>query len=56
MKTWAGHVVRMKEIRNGYIFVEKPGGRLLERPRSRWDDNIKIRKTLEDRAAVCRLG
>jgi hypothetical protein len=42
---WAGHVARMGEGRNVYrVLVEKPEGKrpLLERPRSRWEDGIKI--------------
>jgi hypothetical protein len=41
---WAGHVARMGETRNAYRkLVGKPEGkRLLERPRRRWVDNIKI--------------
>jgi hypothetical protein len=39
---WAGHVARMGEKRNAYrILVGKPElKRPLERPRSRWADNI----------------
>ena len=41
---WAGHVARMGEGRGVYrILVGKPGGkRPLERPRRRWQDNIKM--------------
>jgi hypothetical protein len=41
---WAGHVARMGEVRGAYnILVGRPEGRrLLERPRRRWEDNIKI--------------
>jgi hypothetical protein len=41
---WAGHVARMGETRNAYrILVGKPEeNRPLERPRSKWVDNIKI--------------
>jgi hypothetical protein len=41
---WAGHVARMGEKRNAYrILVENPERkRPLERPRSRWVDNIKM--------------
>jgi hypothetical protein len=41
---WAGHVARMGEKRNACrILVGKPGGnRPLERPRRRWEDNIKM--------------
>jgi len=40
----AGHVVRMLESRGvKRVLVEKPEGkRLLERPRRRWEDNIKM--------------
>jgi hypothetical protein len=41
---WAEHVACMRETRNAYrILVGKPEGkRPLGRPRSRWDDNIKM--------------
>ena len=41
---WAGHVARMEENRVVYrVFVGKPEGkRPLERPRRRWEDNIKM--------------
>ena len=41
---WTGHVVRMEVIRNGYtILVRKPEGkRSFERPRRRWEVNIKL--------------
>jgi hypothetical protein len=36
---WAGHVVRMGEVRDTYILVGKPEGRTaLGRPRHRWED------------------
>jgi hypothetical protein len=40
---WAGHVARMEEGRGVYrVLVERPEGkRSLERPRRRWEDNIK---------------
>jgi hypothetical protein len=40
---WAGHVARMGEKRGAYrILVGRPEGRrLLGRPRSRWEDDIK---------------
>jgi hypothetical protein len=40
---WAGHVARMRERRGAYrALVGKPEGRRpLERPRRRWEDNIK---------------
>jgi hypothetical protein len=42
--SWAGHVVRMGEERGVYrVLVGKPEGkRPLERPRRRWEDNIKM--------------
>ena len=41
---WAGHVARMEEGRSGFkILTGKPTGkRPLGRPRSRWEDNIKV--------------
>ena len=41
---WAGHVARMGERRGVYrVLVEIPKGkRPLERPRHRWEDNIKV--------------
>jgi hypothetical protein len=41
---WAGHVARIGEKRNAYrILVGKPEGkRPLERPRHRWEDNIRM--------------
>jgi hypothetical protein len=41
---WAGHVARMGERKGAHrILVEKDHGkRSLERPRLRWDDNIKM--------------
>jgi hypothetical protein len=41
---WAGHVARTGERRSVYrILVGKPKGkRALGRPRSRWDDSIKM--------------
>ena len=41
---WAEYVARMKQSRNAYrVLVGKPEGkRLLERPRCRWEDNIKM--------------
>ena len=40
----AGHVVHMEERRDVYrVLVGKPEGkRALERPRRRWEDNIKM--------------
>jgi hypothetical protein len=41
---WAGHVARIGERRGAYRdLVGKPeGSRPLERPRHRWEDNIKM--------------
>jgi hypothetical protein len=41
---WAGHVIRMGEVRGAYnILVGRPEGRgPLGRPRCRWEDNIKM--------------
>ena len=41
---WAGHVVHMEQTRNAYrVSVGKPEGKIpLERPRRRWDHNIKM--------------
>jgi hypothetical protein len=41
---WAGHVARMREGRGVYwVLVGRPESkRPLGRPRSRWEDNIKI--------------
>jgi hypothetical protein len=41
---WAGHVARMEEGRGAHkMLVKKPEGkRPLERPRRRWEDNIKM--------------
>jgi hypothetical protein len=40
---WMGHVARMGEVRGAYILVGRPEGkRPLERPRRRWEDNIKM--------------
>jgi hypothetical protein len=45
---WAGHVARMGERRGAYrALVGRPEGRRpLERPRRRWEDNIKIDLTV----------
>jgi len=42
--TWAGHVARIWERRAIYrVLVGKPEGkRPLERPRRRWEDNVKM--------------
>jgi hypothetical protein len=41
---WAGHVMRMGVVRGAHnILVWRPEGRRpLERPRRRWEDNIKM--------------
>jgi hypothetical protein len=41
---WAGHLARMGEDRGVHrVLVGKPEGkRPLERPRRRWEDNIKV--------------
>jgi hypothetical protein len=41
---WAGHVARMGEKRKAYrLLVGKPEGKMpLERPRRRWEDNIRM--------------
>jgi len=41
---WAGHVARMYEGRSAFkILTGKPTGkRPLERPRCRWEDNIRM--------------
>ena len=41
---WAGYVARMEEDKTDFkILIGKPiGRRSLGRPRSRWEDNIKI--------------
>jgi len=41
---WAGHVARMGEERGVHrVLVGKPvGKRPLEKPRRRWEDNIKM--------------
>jgi hypothetical protein len=41
---WAGHVARLVESRGAYrVLVGKPEGRRpLERPRCKWEDDIKI--------------
>jgi hypothetical protein len=41
---WVGHAASMGKIKNAYkILVGSPEGkRALERPRRRWEDNIKI--------------
>jgi hypothetical protein len=44
----AGHVARIGEKRNAYKLVGKPEGkRLLERPRHRWVDNIRMDLSLD---------
>jgi hypothetical protein len=41
---WAGYVARIGERKGAYrVLVERPGRRrLFERPRRRWEDNIKM--------------
>jgi hypothetical protein len=41
---WAGHVARMEERRCAYRILvgRREGRRPLGRPRSRWEDNIKM--------------
>ena len=41
---WAGHVARMEEGRSAFkILTGKPTGkRPLEKPRRRWEDNIRM--------------
>jgi hypothetical protein len=41
---WAGHVISMLKKRNAYrILVGKPAGKSrVERPRCRWENNIKM--------------
>jgi hypothetical protein len=41
---WVGHVAHMGKVRCAYnILVGRPEGRrLLERPRRRWEDSIKM--------------
>jgi hypothetical protein len=41
---WAGHVARMGERRGAYrtLVGKREGRRPLERPRRRWEDNIKM--------------
>ena len=45
---WTGHVARMEKSRSAFkILTGKPTGkRLLGRPRRRWEDNIKDRKSV----------
>jgi hypothetical protein len=55
---WAGHVARMGERRGAYrALVGKPEGRrLLERPRRRWEDNIKMDLRDVGLASSCERG
>jgi hypothetical protein len=43
-RIWAGHVASTREMRNAYkILVGRPEGkRLLERPKNKWENNIKM--------------
>jgi hypothetical protein len=56
---WTGHVARMGKVRGVYrVLVGRPEGKSpLGRPRSRWEDNIKmdLRETGIDRANWIRL-
>ena len=42
--TWAGHVARMEEGRSAFKILtgKHTGKRPLGRPRSRWEDNIRM--------------
>jgi hypothetical protein len=44
VRYWAGHVARVGDRGEAYrLLVRRPEGkRPLERPRRRWEDNIKI--------------
>jgi hypothetical protein len=45
MLRWTGHVERMGEVRNSYILVGKPEGKILLGGRKRgWEDDIKLTK------------
>ena len=41
---WAGHVARMEECRSAFKILtgKRTGKRLFGRPRSRWEDNIRM--------------
>jgi hypothetical protein len=40
---WSGHVARMGEMRNAYVSVRIPEGKIsVRRPRRRWEDNNRI--------------
>jgi hypothetical protein len=41
---WAGHIVRMEEVKSPFkILIAKPTGkRPLGRPRCRWEDYIRV--------------
>ena len=41
---WAGHIAKMEEERSAFkILTSKPTGKSpLERPRRRWEDNIRM--------------
>ena len=40
---WAEHLVRMEKDRSTFrILAVKPRGQSLERPRRRWEDNIRM--------------
>jgi hypothetical protein len=55
--TWVGHVACIGEKRNAYmILVGKPEGkRPLERPRHRWEDNIKMDLRETERDVIDRI-
>jgi hypothetical protein len=41
---WAGHEARFRDLRSAHIFVRNPEE---ERPKRRWEDNIKIMDFIE---------
>jgi hypothetical protein len=53
---WAGHVARMGEVRGVYrvLFGRPEGKRPVERPRHRWENNIKV--DLEKMGSMGRIG
>jgi hypothetical protein len=55
---WAGHVARIGEGKGVYsVMVGRPEGkRPLERPRRRWDDNIKLERAARDREVMYNLS
>ena len=42
---WAGHLVRLEEGRSTFEILTHIGKRPLGRPRSRWEDSIRINLT-----------